>query len=264
MLISRLSIFCFFLASVNLYAQDTAKTGGKSSKGAYRNSVLLCFNYGRVTTKGNLGQRFGGANTVGFTAAYKFGKNFQVQAGINTIFGSIVREYGVFDTMIGKSGYLIDVNGNYAQVKQYMRGYHWHIDLGKIIPVNSFDRNSGILLTGGLGFMQHKIKYTFQRTLLPQLEGEYAKGYDRLTNGLMFRGFVGYQRIDPKAMFNFIAGVEYLHGFTKNRRSFNFDTRVAETASRNDIMLGLKVGFMITISGRKSGAKKGEEERYFE
>ncbi len=264
MLNSRIIIFCFLLASFQLNAQDTSKAKTSAPKSEYRNSVLLCFNYARLAQFGDLAKRFGGVNSLGFTAAYKFGKNYQIQGGINTVFGSRVKENGAFDTIIGNSGYLIDINGNYSEVKQYMRGYHWHVDFGKIIPINKYDQNSGFLVSAGLGFMQHKIKYTFQRTVLPQLEGEYAKGYDRLTNGLMFRGFLGYQRIDPKAMLNLIAGFEYLYGFTKNRRSYNFDTRTAETGLRNDIMLGFKFGFMISISGRKAGTTKGEEERYFE
>ncbi len=252
------------MAFLNMNAQDTAKAASTAPKSEYRNSVLLCFNYSRLLHSGDISKRFGNSNALGFSAAYKFGKNFQIQAGINTIFGSRVKENGAFDTIIGNGGYLVNVNGNYSEVKQYLRGYSWHVDFGKIIPVNKYDQNSGILLSAGLGFMQHKIKYTFPRTVLPQLEGEYAKGYDKLTNGLMLRGFLGYQRIDPKAMLNFIAGVEYLHGITKNRRSYNFDTRQAETATRNDIMLGLKIGFMISISGRKAGTAKGQEERYFE
>lgn len=243
-------------------AQDSAKVSALG--GTLRNSVLFCFNYGRQVPVGVLSKRFGGSNTVGFTTAYKFGNNYQIQSGINAIFSGKVKENGIFDTMVGSTGYLVDVNGNLAEIKMYERGIIWHLDVGKVIPINKFETNSGILLTAGAGFMQHYIKYTFQRTVLPQLEGEYAKGYDRLTNGLMLRGFAGYQRIDPKAMLNFVAGIEILNGFTKNRRSFNFDTRTADNTSRNDLMLGLKVGVMISISGRKTGTSKGDEERFFE
>lgn len=250
------------LSVSGLMAQDSAKVSALG--GTLRNAVLFCFNYGRQVPVGVLSKRFGGSNTVGFTTAYKFGNNYQIQSGINAIFSGKVKENGIFDTMVGSTGYLVDVNGNLAEIKMYERGIIWHLDVGKVIPINKFETNSGILLTAGAGFMQHYIKYTFQRTVLPQLEGEYAKGYDRLTNGLMLRGFAGYQRIDPKAMLNFVAGIEILNGFTKNRRSFNFDTRTADNTSRNDLMLGLKVGVMISISGRKTGTSKGDEERFFE
>jgi len=244
-----------------LPAQDTAK-----SKPAFhfRNTILFCANYGRQQPVGILAKRFGGSNSVGFTTAYKFGRNFQVQAGINTFFSGKVKESGVFDSMKGSSGYLLDINGTYAEVRMYERGYHWHIDFGKIIPINKFDKNSGLLITGGLGFIEHRIKFTYQRTVLPQLDNGYYKGYDRLTNGLMVRGFIGYQKIDPQAMLNFVAGIELLNGFTQNRRELNYDTRMQDDSARNDLMIGLKVGIMVSLSGREAGTKKGEEEKYFE
>jgi hypothetical protein len=229
-----------------------------------RNSVLFCINYARQVPLADMAKRFGGSNSVGFTAAYKFGRNFQVQGGINTFFSGKVKEIGLFDSMKNSSAYLLDINGTYAEIRLYERGYHWHIDLGKIIPLNRFNRNSGLLLTAGLGFMQHKIKFTYQKKVLPQLDNGYYKGYDRLSNGMMARGFIGYQRIDNEGMLNYMAGIEILDGFTKNRRELNYDTRVKDNKSRNDLLIGLKIGIMISLEGRKAGTRKGDEERIFE
>jgi len=229
-----------------------------------QNQVFIGFNYSRLTPFGDLADRFGSANSVGISAHYKFAGNFQIQGGIHSLFGSKVKEYSVFDTLIGSSGYLLDLNGNYAEVKLYERGYYWHIDAGKIFPLNGFNVNSGIFVSAGLGFIQHKIKFNFQRTVLPQIEGDYQKGYDRLTNGLMFRGFAGYQHLSPSGMFNFVAGIEVLQGSTRSRREFNFDTRIADTKVRNDLMLGLKMGIMINIYRRGRGNLNDREEKIYQ
>ncbi|MEZ4804189.1 MAG: hypothetical protein R2852_01515 [Bacteroidia bacterium] len=254
-------IFCVFAGVLSLHAQDSSRIKASS---IYRNSTMFCVNYGRQVPIGKLNDRFGSSNSIGFTVGYKFGKNWQIQGGINTMFSGKVKENGVLDSMIGNGGLLVDINGTYAEVRMYQRGYHWHVDFGKIIPLGHFDVNSGLLLTAGVGFMQHKIKFTYQRTVLPQLESNYFKGYDRLTNGLMIRGFVGYQRIDSKSRLNFVAGLEFLEGFTYNRRSFNYDTRQRETELRKDILVGLKLGIMVSLSGRQAGKNKGDEERFFE
>lgn len=246
--------------SIGLKAADTTKTSAMG----YRNTIMIGVNYSRQVPVGLLSKRFGSSNSVGASLGYKFGRNFQIQGAINGMFGGKVKENNMFDTMIGQSGYLIDINGNFAEVRLYERGYNWHFDFGKVFPINRFDINSGLLVTAGAGFMQHKIKYTFQRTVLPQLEGEYANGYDRLTNGFMLRGFIGYQRIDKQAMFNFVAGIEVLNGYTKNRRSYNYDTRAADTRSRNDLLIGFKFGIMVNIDGRLAGTKKGEEGKFFD
>jgi hypothetical protein len=243
-------------------AQDTSNFASKNL--VFRNALLVGVNYSRQRPIGILSNRFGDNSSVGFSLTYKFSRNFQIQGSINTLFGSVVNENTAFDTMIGKGGYMLDVNGNYAEVKMYERGYNWHFDIGKIFPLGKFDRNSGLLVSVGAGFIQHKIKYTFQRNVLPQLEGEYAKGYDRLTNGLMLRGFVGYQRIAENKMFNFIAGLEFLNGHTRSRRAFDYDTRRSDKQSRIDNLLGLKLGVMINIGDRQTGVKKGEEDRYFD
>jgi hypothetical protein len=254
----------FYLAPATLlWSQDTLAKKSKLPS-SLRNSVLFCVNYGRQVPLADMAKRFGGSNSIGFTAAYKFGKNFQVQAGINTFFSGKVKENGLFDSMKSSSAYLLDINGAYAEIRLYERGYHWHVDFGKIIPLSKFDRNSGLLFTAGLGFMQHKIKFTYEKTVLPQLDNDYYKGYDRLSNGLMARGFIGYQKIDPDGMFNYMGGIEILNGFTKNRREFNYDTRMKDNTSRTDLMIGLKIGIMVTLAGRQAGTKKGDEERIFE
>jgi hypothetical protein len=257
----KLLILCFFAGAFTLTAADSSRM---QKKPVYRNTLLLGFNYGRQIPAADMAKRFGGSNSIGVTLSYKFGSNWQVQAGLNTLFSGKVRENTMFDSIASDNGELIDNQGTSAQVRMYERGYHWHVDLGKVFPLGSFDRNSGLLFTLGAGFMEHKVKFTFQRTVLPQLEGDYYKGYDRLSNGFMLRGFIGYQRIDVKRSFSFLAGLEVLDGFTKSRRSFNYDTRTSDTRLRTDLLFGLKVGIMITLGGKTAGLKKNEEERYFE
>lgn len=257
-----LSILFFLTVFSQVRAQQD--TSRKKPKTELRNAVLFGFSYSRQTPIGELAKRFGGNSGLGFTVGYKLGRNLMLQGGVQAIFSGRVKENNVFDSMTGSTGYLIDVNGSYTDVHIYERGYNWHVDFGKIFPVNKFEKNSGLLITGGLGFMQHKLKFIYSRTLVPQLDNGYYKGYDRLTNGLMLRGFIGYQRIDPKGMLSFMGGIEILDGFTKNRREFNYDTRVKDDHLRNDLLIGARVGIMIALQGRKAGTKKGDEERYFE
>ena len=228
-----------------------------------KNMLMLCMNYGRQTPIGLLSNRFGSSNTVGFSVGYKFSHNYQVQAGINSLFSGKVVENGILDSMMGPSGLLLDNTGTYAEIRLYERGYHWHVDFGKIIPMGPFNRQSGILMTAGIGFIEHRIKFTYQKTVLPQLDNGYLKGYDRLTNGLMLRGFIGYQLLDTKGKVNLVGGIEYLQGMTQNRRSYNYDTRTADNTHRTDLLLGVKIGIMITVAGREAGKKKSEQDHFF-
>src|SRR5688572_12336489 len=171
---SRLLIFCFICSFFQVQAADTTAV---KKKPPYRNTLLLNMSYGRQAPLKDMALRFGGSNTVGAGLVYKFGNNWQVQAQLETLFSGKVKEDGVFDSMIGQGSNLVDNTGTFAEVRMYERGYLWHIDFGKIIHLDQIDMNSGLLFSLGAGFIEHRIKFTFQRTVLPQVEGDYYKGY---------------------------------------------------------------------------------------
>ena len=77
------------------------------------------------------------------------------------------------------------------------------------------------------------------------LSGDYKKGYDRLTNGLTLKQFIGYQHLDPNLRLNFFAGFEFLEGFTRSRRDFDFDTRRKDQTDRLDLLWGFRVGLVL-------------------
>lgn len=255
---------CFFIAA-SLQAKDSTRRAPGLPERTYRNAGLIGISYARHTPLSDMKVRFGNSNTFGLAGGYKFGKkNWTISGGADIIFSSNVNENTMFDTITGPSGSMIDAQGNLAVVRLYERGYHFHFDFGRVIPLDRIHTNSGILFTEGVGFMQHKVKFLYTRTIMPQLEKDIFKGYDRLSNGLMLRVFLGYQRMEPDELFSFFAGIEYLRGFTRNRRELNYDTRVRDTRLRKDELVGLKFGVIIPILGRKAGTKKGEEEKFFE
>jgi hypothetical protein len=110
----------------------------------------------------------------------------------------------------------------------------------------------------GAGFMQHKINIFDQDKTIPQLRGDYRKGYDRLTNGWYLEQFVGYNMFDKSGLLNFHIGLDFVAGFTKGRRDFLYDVMRKDDASRIDLLFGLRGGWYIPIFKHKS------EEIYFE
>ena len=86
---------------------------------------------------------------------------------------------------------------------------------GYVFPVLSPNPNSGIIVSGGIGILQHKILIDFRDAQIPQLGEEYKKGYDRLSYGLALNQFVGYVFFGNKKLINFYAGVELTQAWTK-------------------------------------------------
>ncbi len=102
-----------------------------------------------------------------------------------------------------------------------MRGFYTIATVGKIFSLKRPNPNKGIHVKVGAGFMQHKLRMQFDSDKVPQLEDEYVKGYDQLHNGAMLMASIQYHVIAMRNL-SFYAGFDYVQGYTKNRRSWNY------------------------------------------
>lgn len=206
----------------------------------------------------DLAKRFGRTSSLGLEVSYKSPSNWVFSGGGHFMFGNVVKENGVLDSLKGSTGEIIDENGQFAVVGLDERAMYWGIAIGKIIPLNAINKNSGIFLSVGGGYLQHKIRI-YSTNTVPQLTDAYKKGYDRFTFGPSAMQYIGYRFLDPRKRLNFTVGVEVIEGFTKNRRSYNFDTQMADASQRLDILTGLKFTLTVPIH-----LKKASEEEFFE
>ncbi len=202
--------------------------------------------------------RFGKDASLGLDISYKTPSNWVIGIGGHFLFGNTVKEKGILDSLKGPSGEIIDENGQFAVIGLDQRGVYFGAMLSKIIPFKSANKNSGLMLSIGGGFLQHRIRI-YSTNTVPQLTEEYKKGYDRLTNGPAAVQYIGYRFLDPKKRLNFSIGFELTEGFTQNRRSFNFDTQIADTKQRLDLLYSLKLALTVPIY-----LKKASEEEFFE
>lgn len=245
---------CLALAS----AGQQQNNSDKGSPWPPKHGLLIHLYYGYQFPAGDLERRFGNNSTVGLNVSYKTYRNWVFGAEMNFLYGSVVKENYALDSLMDKDYLIYDVNGNPAVIKLYERGYNAMLTAGKIILKHRKNENSGILLRLGVGFLQHRIHYVTNRDLLPQLNDEYVKGYDRLSNGITTYGFLGYQFLHPKLLLNFVAGVEYFNAYTYNRRKYNYDSRSYDLARRNDQLFGAKVGVIIPLYFKDRDKKNKE------
>ena len=184
----------------------------------------------------DLGLRFGMGGVAGGGAMFKSKQNFTLELGYGFIFGQQVKEDTVLAPLFTEQGVLIGRDGNPADVFIGQRGFLLNLKAGKIFPVIGPNDNSGIHIALGAGILQHRIRLEDQFNSVPQIAGDYKKGYDRLTNGFMTSQSLGYQHFSNYRFFNFYIGTEWYQGFTQSRRTLNFDTGVSDTSKRLDIM----------------------------
>ncbi len=199
---------------------------------------------------GDMAKRFGFNSGVGLFVNLKTQSNWMFGLEGTFFFGNKVKERSVLDPLRTPEGEIIDMNGEFADVLMLERGFTVTGTVGYLLPVWGPNPNSGILFKLGGGLMQHKIRLEANRNDVPQLKGDYKKGYDRLSNGFMLSQFVGYQYLSNRRLVNFFGGVEFFQGFTTGRRGFNYDQVAPDNTRRTDFLYGIRVGWILPIYAR--------------
>jgi hypothetical protein len=216
--------------------------------------TLITASYAYQLPTGDMDLRFGANNNIGLSCAYKFKSNFMLGVEGGYIFGNRIDESNLLRGVLTSEDQIIDRYGQAATVFLYERGYTIMGYAGKVIPVAGPNPNSGLLLKVGGGYMRHKIRIETQENEVPQIEGEYLKGYDRLCAGPAAMLFMGYQHLSSSRFVNFMVGFEMMLGFTSSLRPYNFDTGRADDGVRFDGLNGLRVGWTLPIYRRHDDA----------
>jgi hypothetical protein len=214
---------------------------------------IIAVHYGINQTAYDLSDRYGLLNHIGILTGYKTKKNWFWGVDANFIFGNQIRMTRLFDHLVDSYGNITDINGDIAKLLVYSRGVNVNATVGKIIPWFGPNDNSGIFVHLGLGYLLHKLRLETQDQVVPQLELDYKKGYDRLTIGPCIHQFLGYSFMANSGFLNFYVGFYFQEGFTQNKRTIFFDQPdlPVSTATRFDFQYGAKLGWLIPFYKRQ-------------
>lgn len=229
----------------NSYGQDERRNIG--------DLIALNFQFGVGLPAGDLGDRFGTTFVLGTGMDYITEKNNLIIGWKGDFhFGNVVDENILGG--LAPEGFIFGNSFSEAtELRRAQRGIYIGAHIGKIFSFSEKNIRSGLRLTLGAGLLQHKIRLQQDPSnFVPQIADEYGEGYDRLTNGLALRQFLGYQILGNNKLVNFTIGLEFIQGFTQNRRSFNFDEMRADTDKRLDLLFGLKIGWTLPFYVGKS------------
>jgi len=242
-----LVVLAAFLA-FSLPAQESAQNKG--------NGILLNFTFGGQLPGGDLVDRFGANLNVGGGVDFMTEKSnliFGLEGYF--LFGNTVKE-DVLEPLRTPNGTIIGNDRNPVDVPLRERGFYLGATFGKLFSLSQKNPRSGIRATVGAGLLQHNIRIQDDPvSAIPQLSEPYKKGYDRLSNGLAFNEFIGYQYLSTDKRINFFAGFEFTQALTQSRRDFNFDTRNQDTEQRLDLLWGIRVGWVLPFYVGKSAGE---------
>lgn len=255
----RTTLFVAFLLllHVPLFAQSDLFG---SDALAPRSGMIIVVQANADVPVADMAKRFGASLRIGGSLLRKTKSNWLFGPKADFIFGNTINEPGLLRN-IDPDGTrsALDQNGVRASFTLFERGYTIGIQGGRIFNnVLSKSPDNGLLILTTIGFIQHKILIYQRENKIPQVRGDYRKGYDRLTNGVFIEQFVGYNYFSKSGFINFSAGFNVLAGFTQGRRDFLFDTQQPGTGQRLDMLLGVRANWYVPIFRRKS------EELFFE
>lgn len=248
--LSLRTLFAFFIVSVFCVLQSHEASAQRNIRDSLVFTPHISFNYAFQMPAGDLENRFGNNSNVGLSFHIKTKTNWYFGAEWSYMFGKSVNEEGLMQNLITDEGFIVDNEGGLARILIQERGSLTTLNVGKVIPLRFSNVNSGLLFKAGVGLMQHRIRIESQENVITQLEDEYLKGYDRLTNGLVLSQFLGYFHMSDNRLTNLYGGIEFYEGFTQGRRDYNFDTRDVDNEPRMDILFGIRVGWVIHIYKR--------------
>lgn len=210
-------------------------------------TFLFNFSYGPQLPLEDLKARFGLNFAPEVSVDYMTPNNWTFGVQGQFLFGNQVKEDVLF-RLRTESGDIIGNDRNPADVQLRQRGSYYGLRVGRLFGLGEKNERSGIRVNLGAGLLQHRIRIQKDPSrFVPQVDGDYAKGYDRLSNGLAFYQFIGYQHIGKNNSLNLTAGFELIEGLTQSRRSFNFDTQTQDTDRRLDVLAGFRVTFTMPL-----------------
>jgi hypothetical protein len=250
--------FCLFLSAF-ASAQSDDKLFGPANAPKARKGFIINGNAQFDIPAGDMAKRFGYSYRLGPALMYKTFSNFIFGAKFDFIMGGTVKEDSLminvrdkYSTQNTKVYEFINGNGQRIGVPVFERGYAVGLAFGKIFSFSKQHPDNGLTVMGTAGFMQHKINIFDKDKSVPQIRGNYRKGYDRLTNGAFGEAFIGYSYFANNGLLNFTIGFDALVGFTQGRRDYLYDVMRPDTKQRLDVLYGIRGGWYIPIFRRKS------------
>lgn len=236
-------LFIFFIISrINTQAQ--------SVKDSTFRILMVGVHFSGQIPMADMAKRYGPNLNAGGSFTWKTKHNVIFSAEGSYFFGRNIKEDPLKSMRVGEEKQLIDNEGYPADLRLTERGWNIYVNAGYLFKKLGHNPNSGLMVTAGAGWMQHKIKFYDANQKVAAVYGDLKKGYDRLSGGFALSQYIGYQYLSNNRLANFNIGLEFYEGFTHSLRGYNYDTGFADTEQRLDVLIGVRLGWTLPLYKR--------------
>jgi len=220
---------------------------------------MIDFRYTLQFPAQDMAERFGYNSSLGTGFMFKTKSNWLVGIEVNYMFSQNIKNSDslLYDLEVHPGEFIISNTNGSAQIRLHERGVNGFVKFGKLLPVLSPNPNSGFFATVGAGYLGYKIRIdnVAGQALIfangPDGYNDYIKGYDRLTGGFALSENVGYLLLSNSRLWNFYLVADFMQGFTKNKRKYDFDRHAyTDQNIRHDFLYGIRFGWIFTLYQR--------------
>ncbi len=208
---------------------------------------LMKINYAFQVPGADLAEQYGWNNNIGASFGYKSKTNSTIELVGNFMHGNQVKTIQVIDHLQNQQGWIINQQGEESRLLLFQRGYNVGINLGKIIPLIGPNKNSGIHIKIGTGWLYHKIRIENENNLIPQLSKENLVFYDRMSMGGYISQYIGYNHMSNDHLVNFSIGFEFMQGITRGMRDYQIDLMGPYKEQNLDFLSAIRIGWIFPI-----------------
>ena len=239
----------FFIVTFLLLSMQSIAQRSVSDSSIFIPSVGVHFSY--HIPSGDLSHFYGNASAIGADFNFKLKSQWILGTFFEYYFSDNIKDRaGYFKGIQNSQGFVIDGNGQFAEIFLYERGFNIQAYAGYQFNVLSPNPNSGPFIEVGVGYMQYWTKIENPGMTAPQINGKYMKMYDRLSGGISSTQLIGYRYMGDRNLMNIYAGFEFTQGWTKSLRSYNADFAPGATLNYFVWTTAFKVGWVIPFYPR--------------
>lgn len=155
------------------------------------------------------------------------------------------------------AGYTMAVNGEDAVVTAYNRALAVRPCVGRIVRLLPKNPNSGLLLKVGAGWMTQKTVFyqDFNHPKAYQLEGDYAKLYDHMRNGIVLTESIGFLFMSNYMTYaNFKVTFDISQCWSWSSRPWQIDNLMGlngkEEGTFFDLLYSVRLTWMFPFTGK--------------
>lgn len=231
-------LFCFLIVS-SVMAQDEKIS-----------NINLQSGYIAELPSGDLSERYGANSHFEFRLEYLKNSSyaFFLKGGIRI--GEQVNE-DVLSSIRTENGFVLGVNGFYADVFGRKRGFDIGIGADKVFTVFKNDKFDHFLRIGGAVVRaNHWIKLVDDSQAVPQILENYSELYDRYVSGWGIEENITFQYNTASNNAAFLIGIQCSQNFTKEHRAQYL--KVGK-ANRLDLYFGVRAAYLLPLYGLSQG-----------